>query len=292
MDTIVYVRYNKIWVNTEKSRAARHIGTNPDAIRDGAVQAGTVHVQCFPQGQDFQILRVDICETDIEPAMPMRLVESCFPALRRRRRQKGRDRLTAQIKEELAPFLDKWGENACMYGKGLTDAGQTEESAASWVQEALGIPKFDAYGEFKWIGRLLPWAEHTHFLVLGTTGCIARVFEKLAPRAKSLLWIVPDHTYRGQAEAIAEEIYQEYGLPIDLRFLPEGASFARIQIDGKYLAETMNVLDFTGEKYVPPLQLVPDSVWLDMAAMEEKEKRILSRRMRVRYVSLRTVAGG
>ena len=153
----------------------------------------------------------------------------------------------------------------------------------------LPFPQFDGYEEYKWIMRLLSHAKQDHFLVLGSTDCLPRVLTKLAPRVKSLMWIVPDFTYQNQAESLVEELYQEYGLAVDLRFLPEGATFARLRISDQYLQEPVNVLDFTGEKYLPSLRLAPESIWLDFGAMPEKEKRIEGRRLPVRYYSLRTL---
>ena len=268
MDTIIYVVYR------EKSEESRN-------------GAGTLVEQaCFPQGKDFQVIRLTVWEAQQKIQGILRQMEILFPKMQARRLQKRQEALAAQIQTKLSPLLDKWGENACIYANPLLP----NEADRKRVLDALGIPEFDGYMEFRWIARVLPYATQEHFLALGTTGCIGQVFEWLAPRMKSLMWIVPDYTYKAQAETIAEMLYEEYGLAVDLRFLTEGAVYARIQISGKYLTEPMNVLDFTGEKYVPPLALAPGSVWLDLAAVEEKERRIRGRRMPVEYVSLRTLA--
>lgn len=293
MDTIIYVIYREVQINRD-SRGEEH----PEPVR----------VEQFAMGKDFQILHLTVCERRYEaenllqrlrPGNALQCLADHFPGLRARKIQKECDLMAEQIRTCLAPLLDRWGENACMYAKRLqmktgsdkTGIPQTE-SGGIWLTQVFGneIPEFQAYQEFRWIDRLLPYAKQEHFLALGTVGCIGQVLERLAPRMKSLLWIVPDYTYKAQVETVAERLYEEFGLAVDLRFLPEGAVFSRVQISGQYLTEPLNLLDFTGEKYVPPLALAPGSVWLDLGALEEKEKRIKGRRMPVEYISLRTIA--
>ena len=252
------------------------------------------HLEVCRKKRDFQAVRLYFYEPyepgQSEAAAARQLWAKQLSALRlpffrawsARKAEKERNRLAQRIQEELLPLLDKWGDNACIYDGALPEA-------LGWVKGLLPIPEFDAYTEHKWISRLAAYAEREHFLVLGSVASLQPIFAELAPRAKSLLWVVPDFTYQNQAEALAEAIYQEYGLAIDLRFLPEGSSFARLRVSGKYLAEPTNVLDFTAEKYLPLLELAPGSIWLDFGAMEEKEKRILGRRMPVKYVSLKTI---
>lgn len=278
MDTIIYVSYRDIQSDTKRS---------------DKMQSGAVRVERFMVGQELQVVQLTVCEV-IQEAQTWagRMLESCFPKLRARRQQKLRDGLMGQIRAELLPYLDDEGEKVCLYAR--RTRGNTETEKGAWLREALKLPMPEdpmAHSmELKWLRPLLTVAKNEHFLALGTTGCIRQVFMELAPRIKSLLWIVPDYTYKAQVEEIAEFLYEEYGLAVDLRFLPEGAVFARVQINGKYLTEPLNVLDFTGEKYVPSLTLQPGSVWLDASAMEEKEKRIKGRRMPVEYISLRTLA--
>ncbi len=292
MDTIIYVVYRELQIN-RGSRAAD--------------QSEPVRVEQFSMGKDFQVLHLTVCERRYEAENLLQRLRSgnalqcladCFPRLRARRIRKERELLADQIRACLDPLLDRWGENACIYAQhlqgktGSDKTGIAQEEGGVWLPQALGnaIPEFQAYQEFRWIDRLLPYAGQEHFLALGTVGCIGQVLERLAPRMKSLLWIVPDYTYKAQVETVAERLYEEFGLAVDLRFLPEGAVFSRVRISGKYLTEPLNLLDFTGEKYVPPLTLAPGSVWLDLGAVEEKEKRIKGRRMPVAYVSLRTIA--
>ena len=277
MDTIIYVIYRQIQANEH---------------RTGNSLTDSIRVQPFSLGKDFRILQLTVCETQVEGNREnrgiLRQLATLFPEFRARRLRKERADLTEQIQSRLFPYLDQWGENVCIYA-GLPH-GKGENGNGAWLREALGVPEFEGYSEWKWIDRVLPYAKWERFLALGTVGCVRQVFERIAPRAKSLLWIVPDFTYKAQVETVAEMLYEEYGLAVDLRFLPEGAVFSRLQISGTYLAEPMNVLDFTGEKYVPPLTLVPDSAWLDIGAVAEKERRIKGRRMPVEYISLRSLA--
>lgn len=276
MDTIIYVKYKHM------------AGEKP----------GLQYTLQNRRVQDFQVMRLEIRETDVTDAFLRR----CLPWLAAHRKRRARERLAEKISQEMLPFLDGDGDNACIYDPSMFMAGSgqaAQQSAAhpspGNVQGQDGIigllpfSKFDGYEEYKWIMRLLSYAKRDHFLVLGSTACLPRVLTGLAPRVKSLLWIVPDFTYQNQAESLVEELYQEYGLAVDLRFLPEGATFARLRISDRYLQEPVNVLDFTGEKYLPALKLAPESIWLDFGAMPEKEKRIEGRRLPVRYYSLRTL---
>lgn len=323
MDTIIYVIHKEIQSNTTtdaRAKGCKKSAGEGFVHSDAQVESAgedSVHVERFPVDKEFQILHLTVCETNRAPGNllqrlkpgnlrqclksrnVLRDLTDCFPRLCARRRRTKRRQLTEQIQTQLAPLLDEWGTNACIYAKRLqtqsdnakpdTDMG---EAGSAWLPETLNgkIPEFQGYQELCWIRRILPYAGQEHFLTLGTTDCIGRVFAELAPRAKSLLWIVPDYTYKAQVDDIAEMLFAEYGLAVDLRFLPEGAVFARIRIDGRYLTKPLNVLDFTGEKYVPPLTLAPGSIWLDMASMEEKQRRIMSRRMAAEYISLRTLA--
>ena len=292
MDTIIYVVYRELQI-----------------IRGSGGEDGAepVCVEQFAMGKDFQVLHLTVCERRYEAenlwqrlrsGNALQCLTDWFPRLQARRIRRERELLADQIRACLDPLLDRWGENACIYAQrlqGKTGSGKTgmaQEEGGAWLSQAIGneIPEFQAYQEFRWIDRLLPYAGQEHFLALGTVGCIGQVLERLAPRMKSLLWIVPDYTYKAQVETVAERLYEEFGLAVDLRFLPEGAVFSRVRISGKYLTEPLNLLDFTGEKYAPPLTLAQGSIWLDLGAVEEKEKRIKGRRMPVEYVSLRTIA--
>lgn len=279
MDTIIYVKY-------------KHIPA--DALLLERNNCLEYHLEVCRKKKDFQAVRLYFYEP-YEPGQTEHMTARqlwakqlsalqlpFFRAWFAHKAEKERKQLAQRIQEELLPLLDRWGDNACIYDGALPEA-------MGWVKGLLPVPEFGGYTERKWISRLAAYAEWEHFLVLGSTAELQTVFAELAPRAKSLLWIVPDFTYQNQAEALVEAIYQEYGLAIDLRFLPEGSSFARLRVSGKYLAEPTNVMDFTGEKYLPLLELAPGSIWLDFGAMEEKEKRILGRRMQVRYVSLKTI---
>lgn len=229
----------------------------------------------------FLALRVTVQEPVWEPqSLPARMAAAWFARIGSSRLQKRHQAISRQIRQELDPLLDEWGENACIY-----------DGTCPWILPAVGLPAFDGYRDFRWIRRLLPYATNEHFLVLGTVPCIGQIFETIAPRTKSLMWVVPDYTYRAQAESIARMLSEEYGLVVDLRFLPEGTVFSRVRIHGKYLTEPMNILDLTGEKYVPFLTPEQGSVWIDAGALEEKARRIRGRGLAVQYISLRTVSG-
>lgn len=226
--------------------------------------------------RDYQLIRITICESmpgDIEGH------RSPLAAIKRRfydhRMEKCRTRMKPALKEELAPLLDEYGDNYIVYGDDL-----------SRERDFIPLPQFDAYRSPKWIRRLLAHAVHDDFVVLGDASCLYEILRGLAPRMRTLLWIAPDLTAQEQTEDFAEDFYQEYGLAIDLRFLPDGGSYSRMKIPDGHFHKAVNVLDFTGGKYVPDFRPPKGSVWLDFDSLPEKERRIESRRLKAEYVSL------
>ncbi len=197
----------------------------------------------------------------------------------RRRQKRERTRLREELGEALAPLLEESGDNTLVYTESVPED--------CWVRALLPLPEFDGYLEKKWVHGLLSCAKHAHFVVLGNASCLQELLCELSPRMKSLLWIAPDLTYGEQLEEFAEEFFQEYGLAIDLHFLPDNGTYGQIRIREERFSEPVNVLDFTGEKYIPLFDPPAGSVWLDMGAVREKELRIEVRRLKCTYFSLR-----
>lgn len=266
MDTIILFDYK---CSVDNSNARRKFFGRR---RKGKGQANCSYILTRQRMADYQLIRVDIYELIRACSSPI-----CLKMYERRRRRE-QAVLAEQLKEELAPLLDKWGENACIYDSLI--------SPELWVYRLLPLPEFEAYLEEKWVRRLLLYAKWDHFLVLGTAPCLHRILCELAPRMKSLMWVLPDYTYQEQAENFAEDFYQEYGLAINLHFLPEGSTFGHLRISAEHLREPVNILDLTGEKYVPYCHPAEGSVWLDASAMPDKEKRIQSHGLKVCYYSL------
>lgn len=286
MDTIVNVFYQ-----SRRTEQSAHNTSKKSRLPDCSFE-----IQEFSL-QDYRLIRVVICERIVKsgrrrdnvkfrffrPLLRIweRMCSRVQERLRKRRQKRERTKMGEQLREELAPLLDERGDNALVYAEGVPED--------CWVRALLPLPEFDKYLDKKWMQGLLSHARHAHFVVLGNVPCLHELLGSLAPRMKSLLWIAPDLTYGEQLEEFTEEFFQEYGLAIDLHFLPDNGTYGQIRIREDRYSEPVNVLDFTGEKYIPLFNPPEGSVWLDMAAVREKELRIESRRLRCVYFSLRKI---
>lgn len=244
-------------------------------------------LETIPQ-RDYQLIRITVSETSAKDAGKG---QSPFAYIRRRffkrRLERCRAEMQLVLRTELAPLLDEYGDNYIAFENGLSAGSlSADRQSAEDFRTLLPLPEFDAYRNPKWIRRLLSHAVYADFIVLGDVPCLYEILRGLAPRMKSLLWIAPDLTAKEQTEDFVEDFYQEYGLAIDLRFLPDGSTYSRTVIPDKHFRGPVNVLDFTGDKYVPNFSPPADSVWLDFDSLPEKERRIESRRLKAVYISL------
>lgn len=276
MDTIITINLSPISVNS------------PKAVRRGAESenGSPAYRLDVYQMTDYQLIRILIREPVWVPdpgkcrtGRRRRFGADLRRRLWERRQKREREELAERLREELAPALDGYGENALVY----------EDSVAeeSWVRHLLPLPEFDGYFRREWAERLLSRAVHPHFVVLGNADCLQGLLCALAPRMKSVLWIAPDLSYQDQLEEFAEEFFLEYGLAVNLHFLPENGTYAQMRIPDDRYREPVNVLDFTEGRYIPCFAPPGGSVWLDMASVREKERRIEARRLKVCYDSLR-----
>lgn len=201
--------------------------------------------------------------------------------MRRHRRcmDRARKQMSEVLKQELAPLLQENADNFLCY-----DSTVPQDS---FVRQILPLPELADYMETKWVERLLPEATCHHFVVLGDAPCLRQILWELAPRMKSLLWIVPDLEAEDALEDFAEEFYQETGLAIRLQFLPAGTTYGQLAIAESAVREPVNILDFTSDKHIPRFYPPGGSVWLDMADREEKERRIRARGLSCSLISLR-----
>lgn len=221
---------------------------------------------------EYQVLKIVVSEL-VKPdlkGLKSRLFE--------RQSKKDRAKLTENLRTEVATYLDKWGDCGCIY-----DALIPKDF---WVRELLLLSEFSCFTDAKWVRRLMQYARWDHFIVLGNSACIQQILRELAPRMKSLLWVVPDYTYTEQVESFAEDFFEEYGLVIRLHFLPEGTTYGQFQMGEENSQNPVNILDFTGEKYIPYFKPAAGSVWIDLHNMPEKAKRIRSHGLKVDYYSL------
>lgn len=213
------------------------------------------------------------------PGILLRFVQRLLERRQSRRHENMEKKLGIELEEELHSLLDQMGDNFLFY--------EEEPPRECWVRGILPLQEFDDYLQPKWVRKLLPFARNHHFVILGSVPCLQQLLCELAPRMKSLLWIAPDLTYQEQLEDFAEDFYQEYGLAMTLHFLPVGGTFGQMRIPDHRYCEPVNVLDFSDGRHVPVFNPPAGSVWLDMASVYEKERRIKARRLQVTYISLK-----
>lgn len=241
--------------------------------------------------QDYQLIRIIVREFVKEypqskwkrfpTRILLRFVQRLFERRQSRLHANMEKKLGIELEEELHSLLDQMGDNFLFY--------EEEMPRECWVRGILHLQEFDAYLQPKWVRRILPFARNHHFVILGSVPCLQQLLCEMAPRMKSLLWIAPDLTYREQLEDFAEDFYQEFGLAMTLHFLPVGGTFGQMRISDQRYSEPVNVLDFSDGRHVPVFNPPAGSVWLDMASVYEKERRIKARRLQVTYISLKRV---
>lgn len=228
--------------------------------------------------QDYQLVQVEVYKPIWAVGSD---VKSLFPwaRIRQRREQLQREKVILDFQRQLAGLLDERDDNflVCM----------GRASQGSDARRLVPLPLFDKYLERQWAQRLLPYGICHHFIILGTAPYLPQMLGRMAPRMKSLLWILPDHSHARMLEDFTEDFYQEYGLAINLRYLPINESYGQFRMEGDLGKEPLNVWDFTGDRHVPNIIPAPGSIWLDMASMEEKEKRVAVRMPGVTYLSLK-----
>ncbi|MBR1770486.1 MAG: hypothetical protein IJ747_00480 [Lachnospiraceae bacterium] len=229
---------------------------------------------------DFQVLHITISEP-FRKTLPRNPIARIAAWRQARRDGRAQRLLTRELREELDSQLDPVGDTILLLPQSLEEG--------HWIRTLLPIRPFAEYEELSWIRRLFPYAVHPDFVLLGSVGCVRQILEELSYRMKTLTWVVPDFTYREQAEEVAAFFYDEYGLAINLRFLKDGATYARLRSLEGSCTGPVNVLDLTGERLLPLFTLPAGSVWLDAYAFEEKEKRVRARNPKTQYRSLRTL---
>lgn len=250
-------------------------------------------IECFPV-QDYQLIRLIVQEFVKEYPQSkrkkfplqilLRFVQRFLERRQSRLRANMEKKLRIELEEELRSLLDQMGDNFLFY--------EEELPRECWVRGILPLQEFEDYLQPKWVRKLLPFARNHHFVILGSVPCLQQLLCEMAPRMKSLLWIAPDLTYQEQLEDFAEDFYQEYGLAMTLHFLPVGGTYGQMRISDHRYSEPVNVLDFSDGRHVPVFNPPAGSVWLDMASVQEKERRIKARRLQVTYISLKKMWRG
>lgn len=144
--------------------------------------------------------------------------------------------------------------------------------------------RFRGYWEEEWVVHLMQHATLNHFVLLGTAECIPIILLKFIRKMKSLRWILQERQF-GQAEQeLVEEIYEEYGLAVEVRLLEEEKDYRRMQL---VCPLPVVVMDFSNEMRIPTADVSKGSIWLDMSSLEEKRRRLEERNTGIAYFSLK-----
>ncbi len=232
--------------------------------------------------QDYRLIQVELQDSLLTGGPEGKSILP-WTRLRKRLARKRQEQVVADFQRELAGLLDERDDNY------LVKAGKRADRLLEGVdvQKLIPLPLFEGYLERRWVRRLLPYAIYPHFVVLGTVPYLPELLCELAPRMKSLLWILPDHLHGEMLEDFAEDFYQEYGLAINLRHLCFNGSYGQLRVEENLPGEPVNILDFTEDRRIPSMRPQPGSIWLDLAAEEEKERRMETRKLGTTYFSLK-----
>lgn len=188
--------------------------------------------------------------------------------LGRRKRRKEWER---QREELLQSIFRLWGESCSSYC--------VCQSPITYFNKW----QFMDYREEKWVDYLMCHGTWAHYVILGNAPCLLEVLPKYAKGMKSLRLFLTEREFDEELELLLELLFEEYGLAADIQFLEENTGYRKLPAFGGL---PCNVLDFSKEEKVSYQSAVPDSIWIDFDAMEEKRRRFENRGARVCYFSL------
>ncbi len=271
MDTIVYLSYKRKAISSEEEST---VPWNYDIAE---------HIR-----MDYRILKVCITQWEEQATvLPNLRPRQIVARMRRKRMDKKRlqrkqaaeQRTKDAFLQDLAALLQEWDEKLICY--------DTSVPRECWVRDILPLEEFQEATEQKWVVRLLESCEGHYFIVLGEVSCTEQILWSLAPRMKSLLWIVAGQEREEHLEEFAEEFYLDTGLAVQLQILWEDRDYGRYRMPGNFGREAVTVLDFLEGNRVPDFRLPAGSVWLDMTSNADKERRIAARGWTCEVISLR-----
>lgn len=152
--------------------------------------------------------------------------------------------------------------------------------------------EFNGYFETNWVKHMLRYVMSeekqgfvfSHVLVLGQAQCLTELLFLYAGKMKSLKWVLPARQFREEQQEVVEDIYDEYGLAVDVQLLEDEDAYRRTRVS--CVLPTV-VLDFSESDRVPTADIAKGSLWLDMASSEQKRRRIEDRNTGIQYFSLK-----
>ena len=194
----------------------------------------------------------------------------------------------------------------------LVAIGAEEEQAAFFCEETVAYfagREFNGYFQTEYVRHLLRLAGYgelvfrekegnlhkgrgwngkrelpSHFIVLGQTASVQEILYELVDGIKSLKWILPARLYREEQQEFVDILYEDYGLAAEVKLFEEAESFAKVY---PFCRVPTVILDFSEMDKVPVVDVAKGSIWLDMAASEEKRRRIEDRNTGIWYFSLK-----
>lgn len=179
----------------------------------------------------------------------------------------------------IAPLIDFPSESCLVYEEALKRKAFPE----LW-NKYCALPEFDAYMQDRWAELLFPNIRHADLLVLGYSFSLLTCLRQRGARIKSLKWLLPKQFYREDMKQFEEDFYYEFGLVMDLQVLSGEQEYRRIPIRSK---KPVTVIDFSGEDKLFVGELAPGSIWIDMASLDEKQRRIEGLLGSISYISLK-----
>lgn len=185
----------------------------------------------------------------------------------------------SELRDALCILGDNPEETYCVFEKYLRERVDTRLWWEHWR-----LPDFGEYRERIWVEELMRYATRDSFLVLGYAPCIGDVLYKYATGMRSVCWILKPEQYTDAVQQFIDSFYEEFGLAISLQLLEPGEDWAGLRAVSTI---PVNVLDFSREEKISAHDVAAGSIWLDVDAMEGKERRIESRCPKIAYFSLK-----
>lgn len=175
---------------------------------------------------------------------------------------------------------------SCVYEDALRKALVAENLRKIWCAN-WPVWEFDAYHERKWAQKLMPYAKHNHFVIVGDAPCLPELLCENAARMRSIRWILQEEQYTCEVREFIDDFYEENGLVIEAEVLRTGDTQGARNLMRITSVLPVNVLDFSGEEKLSACDMAQGSIWIDMDSLEGKCRRMEARPPGISYFSLK-----
>lgn len=129
----------------------------------------------------------------------------------------------------------------------------------------------------------LKYVKWNRYILIGYRDCLEELLECKARDIKELTWILSEAVYTEKVRDMLAWGLEDYGLAIQVQEVKLPQGYLNADLSGHY---PVNILDFTSQAKIPTAGIASGSVWLDMASMEEKRRRIEVRNLDICYYAL------